>query len=228
MAVIDLGITPPLKILVYENLKARIVNGELRPGTHLLEQNLSRDMNVSRAPIREAINMLERDGLATIIPRKGAIVTVFTKTDVLHIWEMRQLLEPHAAVRAMANITEEELDHLEQMLLKVQADPTNMDLYAQADLETHDLFYRRVENKYMKSTLYNLKMRSLCIRWPAERHDIENQAVVQPVVSKATEEHLAILRALRARDEQAVFDAVETHLRQSCERNLCEEDEKKA
>lgn len=220
MAVIDIGITPPLKILVYENLRDRIVNGELRPGTHLLEQNLSQEMNVSRAPLREAINMLERDGLATIIPRKGAIVTVFTKEDILHIWEMRQILEPHAAVLAMPNITNEDLDNLENMLRQVQADVTNMDLYTQSDLETHDLYYRRLGNKYMKSTLYNLKMRSLCIRWPAERHDIRNQAVAQPVISKATEEHVRILEALRKRDEKAVYDAVEQHLIASCKRNL--------
>ena len=67
---INFGSSPSLKQLVYDNLKERIIQGELKPGTRLREEDLSTDMNISRAPIREALNMLERDGFTTIVPRK--------------------------------------------------------------------------------------------------------------------------------------------------------------
>ena len=53
----DIGKIPSLKRLVYDNLKERIISGELKPGTRLREEDLSVEMNISRAPIREAFNM---------------------------------------------------------------------------------------------------------------------------------------------------------------------------
>ena len=93
----DFGSNPSLKQLVYDNLKERIINGTLKPGMRLREEDLSNEMNISRAPIREALNMLERDGFTTIVPRKGALVSEVKKEDLYYIWELRALLEPYAA-----------------------------------------------------------------------------------------------------------------------------------
>ena len=112
MATENFGSSPSLKQLVYENLHSRIVNGELKPGERLQEAELAKEMNISRAPIREALNMLERDGLATIMPRKGTIVTVFTAEDVQNIWQMREIMEPVAAQCSAAGIPAEELDRI--------------------------------------------------------------------------------------------------------------------
>ena len=54
----DLGIQPSLKQLVYENLQGKIIQGDLAPGTRLTEDDLAQSMNISRAPVREALNML--------------------------------------------------------------------------------------------------------------------------------------------------------------------------
>ena len=82
MTSMDFSSSPSLKQLVYDNLKERIINGELKPGTRLREEDLSTEMNISRAPIREALNMLERDGFTMIVPRKGAIVAEVMKEDI--------------------------------------------------------------------------------------------------------------------------------------------------
>lgn len=102
MASSNFGSNPSLKQLVYDNLKERIISGELKPGMRLREEDLSSEMNISRAPIREALNMLERDGFTTIMPRKGAIVAEVRKEDIRYIWEMRALLEPYAAKQSVA------------------------------------------------------------------------------------------------------------------------------
>ena len=90
-------------------MKERIINGELKPGTRLREEDLSTEMNISRAPIREALNMLERDGFTMIVPRKGAIVAEVMKEDIKYIWEMRALLEPYAAKESVKSIPPERL-----------------------------------------------------------------------------------------------------------------------
>ena len=114
----EIGNIPSLKKLVYDNLKERIISGELKPGTRLREEDLSEEMNISRAPIREAFNMLERDGFTVIVPRKGAIVAEATKEERDYIWEMRGILEPYAAVKSMPLISEEEINKVEKVLDK--------------------------------------------------------------------------------------------------------------
>ena len=220
MAAEDFGKTPSLKQLVYENLKSRIISGELRPGARLLEGELSKSMAISRAPIREALNMLDRDGLATIMPRRGAIVTIFTKDDVRYIWEMRGLLEPYAARLSASKVLDTEIDQVEELLMAVLQSPRDLQQYSDSDLALHDLLYRHLSNRYMKSALLNLRDHSLCIRWNAEREADTFDQQQQDFICMSTEEHLAILRALRARDEQAAAAAVQTHLIQSCKRTM--------
>ena len=62
----------PLRELVYEELKNRILTGDIPPGTRLMEVDLAEDLGVSRTPVREAIRKLEKENLVTIEPRKGA------------------------------------------------------------------------------------------------------------------------------------------------------------
>ena len=105
----DIAANPSLKQLVYEKLQQMIIRGELKPGERLTEEDLSQAMNISRAPIREALNMLERDGFTKIIPRKGAIVAEVSVKDSLDIWKCRLALEPFAAKEACRNIPKDKV-----------------------------------------------------------------------------------------------------------------------
>ena len=71
----------PLREIVYEELKMQILTGKIVPGTRMMEVELAEDMGVSRTPIREAIRKLEKEGLVTIEPRRGASVS-YTHLDV--------------------------------------------------------------------------------------------------------------------------------------------------
>ena len=70
----DLQNHKPLREIVYEELKRRIVTGEIPPGERMMEIQLSEDLGVSRTPVREAIHKLEKEGLVLIEPRRGAAV----------------------------------------------------------------------------------------------------------------------------------------------------------
>ena len=105
-----LGPNLSLKEMVYENLRNQIITGKLAPGMRLPEEELSRAMNISRAPIREALNMLHRDGFATIIPRRGAIVSLITPEDIRDNWEMRELLAAKANVDRLMKMESEQQD----------------------------------------------------------------------------------------------------------------------
>lgn len=93
----DLQIQKPLRELVYEELKHKILTGEIASQTRLMEIDLAEKMNVSRTPIREAIRELAADGLVTIEPRRGAYVSRISIDDMLDVFEVREIWKdlPH-------------------------------------------------------------------------------------------------------------------------------------
>lgn len=212
---VDLGNRPSLKQLVYDNLQHRIIQGELEPGTKLTEESLAQSMNISRAPIREALSMLERDGFVRILPRKGAIVVEATRKDVEDLWQFRVALEPFAAREAAPNIPIEEIKLALEHVCQLQEKPYSFEQYMASDLEVHALYYRYLDNDYMKAVLDNLKAHSMRVRWIRE---IRHWGNCDSTASIA--EHRVILEALLGQDPQQVFDSVEMHIKNSAARLL--------
>lgn len=100
----------------YAEIRARILSGAFRPRERLIEERLARELGMSRTPIRQALTRLEAEGLVTLIPNRGAIVCSYSVQDVLEIYDLRALLEGHAARRAAKEITGSELDRLRQLV----------------------------------------------------------------------------------------------------------------
>src|SRR3954452_10687708 len=98
---------------VYEALHRAIVSGALGPGQRVNEAEIARQMQISRAPVREAIRQLERDGLLVSLPRRGTIVATLAPTDVEEIFTLRADLEARAMVRALDRLTRDDLANLE-------------------------------------------------------------------------------------------------------------------
>ena len=115
---LDLQNHRPLREIVYEELKRQILVGEIAPGTRMMEVELAEEMGVSRTPIREAIRKLEKEGLVTIEPRRGAYASEISVKDMVDVLEVRQDLEGMAAALAAEKVTEEE----KQAFIKVNSD----------------------------------------------------------------------------------------------------------
>ncbi len=100
---------------VYEELKSAIVDLRLAPGEPLREATLADRLGVSKTPIREALTRLEQEGLVETTSFKGAVVTRYSRQDLVEIYELRELLE-NAAVRAAAqSMTAQDLTRLERI-----------------------------------------------------------------------------------------------------------------
>ena len=99
----DPGLAPieqiPLRLQIADRIRKAIVSGKLRPGTVIVETALAEQMNVSRAPIREAIQILEADGLVETAAYKGKRVKPLTAREVTETYEMRQVYEVVAVRR---------------------------------------------------------------------------------------------------------------------------------
>lgn len=84
---------PSMALLAAEALRTMILNGELRPGDRVVENRLTDELGVSRPPLREAMRVLEQEGLIVQVPRKGAIVTPLTAHDIYEIGTLREEIE---------------------------------------------------------------------------------------------------------------------------------------
>ena len=142
-----------LKDRVYQNIKFQIIIGTLKPGTRLPEEELSKAMNISRAPIREAFNRLEKEGFVTVIPRKGATVSKITAQAIEDIFEIRGSLESLAVKKSIGKISIEKLEKVIDKFKKFINKPTSVEnciQYLALDKKFHDLLSQNCGNKKLK------------------------------------------------------------------------------
>ena len=99
---------------VYEHLHAEIMANRLPPGTELSEVALSKQLSVSRGPIREAMGRLAADGLVTVRPRRGAEVRAITPRELVDAYQVREALEVLAVRLAVPRVSESDLDRLDR------------------------------------------------------------------------------------------------------------------
>ena len=97
-----------------ELIREAILDGRLQPGQRLKEEDLARQLGISRTPVREALLMLQVEGLVVAAPNRGAAVRSHTPDDLEDLYVLRALLEGHAARRAGVRITEEQVDQLRE------------------------------------------------------------------------------------------------------------------
>jgi len=97
-----------------ELIREAILDGRLEPGRRLKEEELARELGISRTPVREALLMLQAEGLVVSTPNRGAMVRVHDAEDLDDLYQLRALLEGHATRRAATRISEQEIEALRE------------------------------------------------------------------------------------------------------------------
>ena len=121
------GSNGPRPVGVLERLRALILTGEYGPEERLIEEQLAERLGVSRTPVRQALTMLEAEGLVEITPNRGATVCSFSIEDVWDIYDLRAVLEGHAARRAAGRIERRELERLRELAREMEGLPGQFD-----------------------------------------------------------------------------------------------------
>lgn len=188
-------------------LRDRIVKGELAPLDRIVERSLSAELNVSRTPVREALKLLEADGLIEITLHRGALVSPYRSEDADQLFDVIATLEGLAARRAAAQMTPEALQHLEEfhaaMLDHHRAGRTSD--YFDLNTVIHDYIVKASENAMLIETWERLVIRARRGRY---------LAIMDPErLQQAVDEHESLMRALRVRDSEAAAILWEEHLR---------------
>ncbi|MEK7278368.1 MAG: GntR family transcriptional regulator, partial [Chloroflexota bacterium] len=101
---------------VAENIRRAIEAGVLKPRDRLVEAEIAAQMGISRAPVREAIRLLEQEGFVTTTPRKGTFIVELERQDIEEIYSLRSALEGLAVKMAMPHLDATEMDALESLV----------------------------------------------------------------------------------------------------------------
>lgn len=197
----------PLRDVVFNTLREAILKGELKPGERLMELQLAAKLGVSRTPIREAIRMLEQEGLAVTIPRKGAEVAKMTEKDMEDVLQIREALDELAAKIACEQITEEQLNDLVNAMHEFEATTQtgNLKRIAEMDVKFHDIIYQSTGNPKLVNMLNNL--REQMYRYRVEYLKDEKN---YPTLLK---EHKEIVEGMIAKNKEKVSEVMHQHVK---------------
>ena len=181
---------------IYLALRERILSNDIEPGTRLVVRDVGNQYQASDIPVREALRMLERDGLVETAPYVGARVTTLTAKEVEETYFIRSHLESIATGLAADRITEDELAELDALMAKMDAAVEAQDGPAFSDLNRE--FHRTIIASCGNDMLRELTMDI----W---QHHSGFQRVFRKVPERlaiSQREHEGIMAALRARDSE--------------------------
>jgi DNA-binding GntR family transcriptional regulator len=190
----------------YEELRDRLVTLQIKPGEPIDEDQLGRELEMGRTPIREAIKRLALENLVSVFPRRGTFAAEINITDLAHITDVRQALEGQAAYRAAERITDAQQAELTQLLDELHASRGSDDMPALMALDTrvHRFIYRLSGNPFLEETLYRYFNLSLRI-WYLVIDRL-------PHMFQRVHEHEPLLQAIAARDPELAREIVAGHV----------------
>jgi DNA-binding GntR family transcriptional regulator len=190
---------PKISDQIYETLLKQIIDQRLKPGERLLEEQLGRDLGVSRTPLRDAITALARDGFIRVEPRRGASVRDFQLKDLIEVYDIRMALEGLAAKLAAGNINHDVLEHLANEFKN-----NDVRKLLKADTRLHQIIIERCTNVKLQEMLTNLGNLVQAFRTAGYRSTSRSKS--------ATVYHIKIVKALMDRDGSTAERLMREHI----------------
>jgi len=134
---------------IYRILKKAILDGDLKPGQRLNQDQLAETLKVSRTPVREALLKLEKEQLVENLPYKGAVVSKFSLRKIKECHEIRAVLEGYAAKIATKNISKNKLDELKKSIQEMKAHKNDLKKVVSLNEEFHKLICKASGNEQL-------------------------------------------------------------------------------
>lgn len=196
----------PLRERILDILRDAIVNGEFKPGHPLIETELATQLGVSRAPLREALQILNKEGLLETVPYHGTTVRRLSRTDIEELYSLRVVLETFAIRRVIAQNSPENTQRLREYFAKMldAAEANDLKLLNKIDREFHDAIIEYSKHGLLMSVwnAVSLRVRQVMALQNNRFSDIKEIAY----------NHLAIIDAIAEADESRAVALIEDHV----------------
>ena len=195
----------PLRDTVREHIRRGIADGRWLPGSRLVERDLADEFRVSRVPVREALQMLEREGFVELLPRRGAVVRMLTPEVVSDLFDIRQALEVLAARCAAERIDDAGLERLHGVLLEGRQalEAGDQAWRGSANTAFHETVLDLAGNQSLRDLLEPLSGRLTWLFRQTRDH------------ARVQAEHEQLYAALSARDAELAVAVALAHVRAS-------------
>jgi DNA-binding GntR family transcriptional regulator len=192
---------------VYESLRDAISDGRIATGERVREEEIARNLGVSRTPVREALQRLQQRGLLVVGAGRGLVVAQLSQHQVMQLYAMREILEGSAARFAAQHATDTDIAILYRLQRELANAAPDAMLLVTLNRRFHQAIYEAAHNQYLLETL-NLLHDSLALlhnttfRMPNRR-------------SESDAEHRRIVAAIERRDSDQAEKAARDHIRQA-------------
>lgn len=201
--------------IAYEYIKKKIITSEYPPLSDLSEDKLQEELNVSRTPVREALQRLEKEDFVYIYPRKGTIVTDVTKDLIEDVYEVRELIEPSMVLSTMKQLNRDWLLSMRKKFLEPEPGLSEDELrqyYVDLDTELHMAIVDGCPNRYMNRILRTVQDQNLRLRIRCSDPLREGDHTV--------DEHIQIIDCILNDDKEKLVEVFRYHLEESKRRTL--------
>ncbi|MCD0504506.1 GntR family transcriptional regulator [Bordetella petrii] len=190
---------------VYNQLRSMAIGYEFKPGEKLNEVALAKRLEVSRTPLREALNRLGIEGLLRFQPGKGFFCRDLDVHEIFHLYELRKVVEIAGARLSIVRAQEDDIRKLLDFLDATGPEPGDRSVAELVDLDEtfHEGLLAMSGNSEMMRVLQNVNARIRFVRWIDMRLGDRRSTQL---------EHRQILQALLARDEAACAALLEKHI----------------
>ncbi len=193
---------------VYDDLREAIIGGEYTPGERLRTEALAERFGTSRTPVREALVLLEGDGLVELEPRRGAVVRSFDAADLVDLYEVRAILEARAAQLAALRLTREDLDALDATCDRAESMAGSGKVAIETLIASNDEFHRVIVEASGSARLTAALRTVAGIPRPFKAAFWKNGAER----TRSLSAHREIVAALRSRSAERAESAMRLHV----------------
>lgn len=193
---------------IADYIRSAILSGDYPPGSRIRQEEIAERLGSSRIPVREAMRMVEADGLVTLKPYSGARVVDLDYAEFDTAYRIRERLDPLALVQSLQNITDRDIDRLEEIEAEVEKAPSP-DRFVLLDREFHLATYAGCKDKQLLSTITRF--------WNTTQH--YRRAYAQLIDDNGRliikYEHRLLIDAIRRRDAVDAERFLSGHIRRT-------------
>ena len=195
--------------LVSETLRDWIISGDLELGSQLSEARIASEMQVSRTPVREAINRLEMEGLLIVEPQRGSFVFSLEPTELAKLCDARLCLESAAMIAAIRHDPDRLAQQLGECVDKMTAARAADDVpaYLQLDSRFHQILLDESDNRFLNDAYQTIAQKMSALRNRLGRHPDH--------MAKSYPEHIEMRDAVAARDTDKALAILRDHIGQN-------------
>lgn len=199
----------PLRERILDSLRDAIVGGDLKPGQTLVETDLASQLGVSRAPLREALQILASEGLVETIPYRGTMVRTLTKIDIEELYSLRSVLETFAIQRVIAQNSAENVELLRQRYdnMLAAAEAGDLKQVNLIDRAFHDALIELSQHSLLWNTWNVVSMRVRQVMALLNRRNSDLKQIAY--------NHLPIIEAIAEGSEARAITLIQEHIANS-------------